>query len=86
MTAMQPVRSSYLREIGYDEETRTLIIGFAGGNTFTYDDVPPETHAAMMGADSIGKFFHANIRKQFAATRMPVPPGAAEPVNVLAAG
>lgn len=62
-----PVKSSQIAAIGYDAETKTLAVEFLGKGTaprsvYHYHDVPPETHAALMGAESIGKYFGANVR------------------------
>lgn len=67
---LQPITSSsQITGIGYNIETNTLDIRFKKyGNTpanesvYRYSAVPPEVHAAMMGAESIGKEFTASIK------------------------
>lgn len=74
---MVPVKSSQLSAIGYDPDTQTLHIQFAGrtnkageaipGSTYAYTDVPPEIHAALMAADadekqSVGAHFGSRIK------------------------
>lgn len=66
-----PVTSSQLASVGYDPGTQTLEIEFnnhRGGPTsvYQYDNVPPETHTAMMKAPSQGSYFYANIKGKFA--------------------
>lgn len=58
------VESSQVKAIGYDPETKTLAVTFPRGTgaIYHYPDVEPETHAAFIGAESIGKFFDANIK------------------------
>ena len=38
---MQPVKSTNIKEAGYDPETRTMAVQFASG-LYHYPDVPPE--------------------------------------------
>jgi len=64
---MQAVESSNIVAIGYDEEDRRLRVTFKnGGATYDYLNVEPETHAAVIGADSVGSAFHRLIRAQSA--------------------
>lgn len=56
------VKSSNISHVGYDADTRDLTVKFKTGATHRYADVPPEKHAALMAADSIGSHFHQNIR------------------------
>lgn len=90
MTIMRDIkRSDLIKQLGYDEETRTLHIFFKNGGSGTYDDVPPEIDDEIRRLEtderaSIGKFYLANIRGKFAWT--PTPRRGAGPVNILAAG
>lgn len=67
---MTPVKSSNLDAIGYDAKSRALTVRFKSGATHRYDDVPPEKHAALMAADSIGSHFHANIRNAHKSSKV----------------
>ena len=58
----QPVESSNLRSVGYDEESRTLEIEFHSGAVYQYYDVPSEVYQELLSAPSLGKYFHAHIR------------------------
>ncbi len=66
--AMVAVISSQLAGVGYDAESKTLRITFAKrkdgtpGSSYDYADVEPETHEAMMAAESVGSYFHKNIK------------------------
>jgi hypothetical protein len=62
-----PVTSSNLKAVGYDENTRTLEVEFLSGKVFQYADVPPQSHQSMMAADSPGSFFQKYIRQAYAA-------------------
>ena len=61
---LKPVNSSQVNAIGYDPTTKTLACVFARGpgHIYQYPNVEPETHAAFIGADSIGTFFGAHIK------------------------
>jgi len=61
---MKAVESSNIVAIGYDEEEKKLRVTFKSGATYDYLNVEPETHAAVIGADSVGKAFHRLIRAQ----------------------
>lgn len=61
-----PVESSNLSEVGYDRLTRILGVRFKkGGGLYHYLDVGPETHDALMAADSKGKFLALDIKGRF---------------------
>lgn len=66
---MTPVKSSNIAAIGHDAETGKLHVQFKSGGTWVYDDVPAETHAAMTNADSVGSYFHKNIKGKFEGKR-----------------
>jgi len=59
---LEPVKSSSIAAVGYDAPTKTLAVRFANGGTYHYEDVPPEKHAALLKAKSIGGYFHRSIR------------------------
>lgn len=62
--ALTPVTSNQVAAVGYDAETKTLAVTFTRGpgSIYHYPDVQPETHAAFIGAESIGKFFGEHIK------------------------
>lgn len=64
------VVSSQIHSIGYSPETLTLEVQFKGkgdapGPVYRYSDVQPEAHAALIGAESVGRHFGQNIRGKF---------------------
>jgi hypothetical protein len=67
---MESVDSSNIREIGYDEAEKTLGIIFHSGILYHYFEVTPETFEEFKTADSLGKYFNANIRNQYDFTNM----------------
>ena len=60
--SLTPVKSSNIRAVGYDHGSKTLTVEFNSGGKHRYENVSPETHAGMMASDSVGRYFHANIR------------------------
>ena len=61
----KPIKgSSNISEIGHDAVTNVLEVKFLNGGVFRYHGVDAAKHAALMGADSVGKHFHANIKTQ----------------------
>jgi hypothetical protein len=62
---MQPVSSSNIAAVGYDETTSTLAVEFKTGKTYEYSEVPPEEFANLIGASSVGSYFINNIKNSF---------------------
>jgi hypothetical protein len=61
----QFVESSMIESIGYDMVSSTLEIEFKKGVVWQYHDFPEYMWYEFSVAESKGKYFHANIRKQF---------------------
>jgi hypothetical protein len=59
----QPVSSSVLASVGYDEASATLELEFADGGVYQYFGVPSHVHAGLMAADSLGAYFDAHVKK-----------------------
>lgn len=71
---LQQVKSSQIFAIGYDADTNTLAIQFAGrreagsiGATYHYANVTPEQWEAFRNAESKGSWFGANLKHNAAA-------------------
>jgi len=62
---MRDVKSSSIRSVGYEPETKTLGVTFNHGMTYHYANVDQEIYDAMMVADSVGKFFQQEIKNRF---------------------
>lgn len=54
--------SSNIVEVGHDPDAHVLEIKFKDGGIYRYAGVDADKHAAMLKADSVGKFFHANVK------------------------
>jgi len=61
----QPVSSSNISSVGYDEQTETLEITFKTGGTYQYSGVPIDTYKELLGASSVGQYFYQNIKGQY---------------------
>lgn len=57
-----PIESSNVKSVGYDQDTKTLAIEFVDGTIYHYEDVKQDTYNDLLGAKSVGKFVHANIK------------------------
>jgi len=61
----EPVGSSNLASIGYDEDTEILEIEFLNGSVYEYKNIPIGIYNQLMGAGSQGSFFNHEIRNLF---------------------
>lgn len=64
------VESSHISTVGYDAPTRTMEIKFTNGDLHSFEDVPPEVHQRLTGADSVGTFFHKYVRPNFKSIKV----------------
>lgn len=64
--------SSAIEQFRYDPSISILEITFRGGRVYCYHDVPGERVHQMLQTSqlkqSIGKFYHANIRNKYVGT------------------
>lgn len=59
---LSDVKSSYIKQMGYDPDRQTLALAFHGGKVFHYSNVTPEMYAAAQSAASLGSWFHQNLK------------------------
>jgi hypothetical protein len=59
----QPVNSSNLVSVGYDEHSHLLEVEFHNGTVCQYQHVPPAVFRSLMSAPSVGSFFNSTVRK-----------------------
>ena len=64
----QPVSSSAILSVGYDEGSQTLEIVFVSGRSYLYSGVPAVEASLFLQAASKGKYFNAFIRPKYAYT------------------
>lgn len=61
----QPVNSSNLVSIGYEEGSSTLEVEFKGNIIYRYYNVPGFEYERLMAANSHGIYFNANIKDNY---------------------
>jgi hypothetical protein len=66
----ESVVSSAILSVGYDSSSETLEVEFPGGDVYQYSGVPAQVYLDLMGADSVGKYFTAYIRHNYAYVRL----------------
>lgn len=66
----QPVTSGNLAEVGYDPELETLEVQFRHGGVYQYFNVPPFMNERLMTADSLGRFFNAEIKGHYPEAKL----------------
>jgi hypothetical protein len=64
------VNSSNVSSVGYDADSQILEIEFNNGGVYQYSGVPESVYEGMMGADSKGKYFHANIKNAYPFSKL----------------
>ena len=66
----EPVSSSNLVSVGYDPNSETLEVEFKNTGLYQYYNVPLFMYERMMAADSIGRFFNAEIKNAYACSKV----------------
>lgn len=65
MPVMQTVDSSNIASIAYIDGERSLIVMFKTGKYYKYFNVNRSVYESMLTAESVGKFFSANVRTKY---------------------
>ncbi len=60
-----PVKSSNIRSVGYEAETRTLEVEFNDNSVFHYFNLSPLMHASLMQADSKGSYLSERVKNRY---------------------
>ena len=66
----QSVASSNLAEVGYDSDLETLEVQFKSGGIYQYFNVPAFMYERLMSADSLGRFFNAEIKGHYPESKV----------------
>jgi hypothetical protein len=61
----QPVISSNIKSVGYDEVLQIIEVEFITGDIYQYNKVPQHVYIALMAAPSIGSAVHKMLRGKF---------------------
>ena len=59
------VKSSNIVGVSYDSTKKELRVLFTSKSFYKYSSVPVEVYDGLMAADSIGSFFHKNVKTKF---------------------
>lgn len=65
-----PIRSTNIKEVGYDAESGTLEIMFSDGGIYRYFGVPESIYDGLISAASTGQYFHRMIRDRYRFSRV----------------
>lgn len=79
---LQGVKSSQIKEVGYDPATKTLAVSFTRGTgaVYHYAGVEPDEYQKFSGAESIGKHFGKHIKSRAFEKYVPKPVSLITPV------
>ena len=57
------IKSTNLKKVEYDTETKKLIVEFNNSHRYEYDDIPHQLFTQLRMTESQGKFFSTKISK-----------------------
>jgi hypothetical protein len=57
------LKSSNIKAVGYNKDTKSLEVEFHSGGSYTYKDVPKSLFERIKKVKSPGKFFHKHVKK-----------------------
>ena len=64
------VRSSNIRSVGYDPESRTLEVEFHTGGVYRYSGVSETIFQGLMRAASKGSYFHDHVKDRYSCSQV----------------
>lgn len=70
MITREPVASSNVASIGYDEPTETLEVEFLNGTVYQYFNVGADLYQQILAAPSKGQFLNTYIRNAYPYSRV----------------
>lgn len=62
---MQPVSSSSVQAVGYDDEHGRLFVDFVGGGRYVYYGVPASVYRELLESESIGGYVNRVIKPRY---------------------
>jgi hypothetical protein len=66
----EPVSSSNLVSVGYNPDSETLEVEFKNTGVYEYYNVPQFMYERLMQAGSVGAFFNAEIKNNYAFSKV----------------
>lgn len=67
---MQPVSSTDVAELGYDEVNQIVFVRFVKGGVYIYKGVPQFEYDGLFNAPSIGSYLHRNLKNLYPYERI----------------
>ena len=67
---MTPIKSSNVKSVGFDPESKKMRVEFSNGTMYEYSDVAPHVHAELRSAESVGSYFAKNIRGKYGVEKI----------------
>jgi hypothetical protein len=65
-----PVSSTNIAELGYDEQSSTLEVMFRNGGIYQYFDIPKQEYESLINAASIGEYLNNNVKGRYRYARV----------------
>ncbi|MES3154230.1 KTSC domain-containing protein [Sphingomonas faeni] len=65
-----PVASTNIVSLGYDDPSETLEVEFSSGSVYQYYNVPPSIWTELFAAPSKGQFLNAYIKNAYPFSRV----------------
>ena len=65
-----PKNSSNIQQVSYDPATQRMTIAFTTGGTYEYSGVQPDKFLAMQSAESVGGYFHRQVKGRHQHTKI----------------
>ena len=62
----EPVKSTSVASVGYNDLSGTLEIEFRNGSVYRYYDVPEQIYRDLIAASSLGRFINKKVKPYFA--------------------
>jgi hypothetical protein len=66
----QPVESTTMRSVGYDQTNQVLEVEFQSGTIYQYLGIPPAIYKDLLAAESKGRYFNSEIRDTYEFVRV----------------
>jgi hypothetical protein len=67
---MPKISSTAVEAVRFEPRRQRLIVTFQGGARYAYAGVDKATYAALLEAESVGRFVNGEIKPRFPATRL----------------
>jgi hypothetical protein len=66
----EPISSSTIAELGYDETSQVLEIMFNNGRLYQYFEIPRAVFEEFRNSGSVGQYFNSQVRDRYRYARL----------------